>query len=566
MQPRRRKLLLIGVGAVAALAAFEIALQIGAWWLWRTSGREHGSDGAARILCVGDSFTWGLGADGPQGSYPMQLEVRLRQAGRDIAVVNGGLPGQSSRDVALKLARQLRAHRPFLVYVLIGTNDPWKRPAPVTLEQCRIAGDESFPWLWRSGRLLAMAGAWLRDDGDDGGAGFVGTWHTGDRELTFEAGGRFLADGTELRWLRGSAGLRVLLPSQVGVDIAWRRDGERLLLTSSLWREPLSLEPGPLPQPGPLARARVLLREARFAEAIPLLEQCVGDAASEIEASEALVLARVRTAGAGAGDAELTRLRQRYREDHGVAAGEALAHALLVVGSIDEAVAVAAEVFERTPSSVRAAQVLMGPALASHRAAAEQAFERAISALPAGNERRNELHMTLAILRKDRPQSSLRAILQALHEGSDENFARQFLFAGRSDYTASRFEAVLTDLALAEAESQRLRAVYESAMQGPQQAQDVLAEHLRSIVALSQEYGATVVLLTYPNEYPGHDDVVQRVAAEQGVDWIAVRPDFEAALRTQPREALFIPDGHCTTAGYAILADVVARDALGRLP
>jgi hypothetical protein len=173
--------------------------------------------------------------------------------------------------------------------------------------------------------------------------------------------------------------------------------------------------------------------------------------------------------------------------------------------------------------------------------------------------------MTLAILRRERPQDSLACILRAALEGASDKWVAQFLFTGREGYTRARLESCLAALPMEERDRTRLRALYEAALEGPQRALGVLEGHLELIAALCRERGARAVLLTYPNDYPGVDEAVQRAARAAGVDWLAVRPEFAQALRARARAELFVPDGHCTSAGYGLIADIVARDVARRL-
>src|SRR5262245_6819923 len=78
-------LLQLGALAVAALAPSRIAAP---------------ADGCA-VLCVGDSYTYGLGASSPEFAYPAALESILSRAPIDAGsrVVNAGWPGRNSRDV-----------------------------------------------------------------------------------------------------------------------------------------------------------------------------------------------------------------------------------------------------------------------------------------------------------------------------------------------------------------------------------------------------------------------------------------------------------------------------------
>lgn len=59
------------LGILLALVALEVTLQVGhvaTWWL-RPPTRV-GTEGTRRVLCVGDSFTFGIGSTGKEHSYP----------------------------------------------------------------------------------------------------------------------------------------------------------------------------------------------------------------------------------------------------------------------------------------------------------------------------------------------------------------------------------------------------------------------------------------------------------------------------------------------------------------
>lgn len=97
----------------------------------RGEGESHDRDAARRagsrafsVVCLGDSFTLGVGAP-PSDGYPPQLEVMLGDAwgkGR-VSVQNLGRGGQNVQGV-LEILRGL-SDRPDVVLVLVGANDWW---------------------------------------------------------------------------------------------------------------------------------------------------------------------------------------------------------------------------------------------------------------------------------------------------------------------------------------------------------------------------------------------------------------------------------------------------------
>ena len=75
---------------------------------------------AYRILCVGDSMT----ALGDNDSYPAQLEKilneRYKEKGVKFVVINKGVPGKTTKDVAQDLESYLNEYNPQMVVSMLG--------------------------------------------------------------------------------------------------------------------------------------------------------------------------------------------------------------------------------------------------------------------------------------------------------------------------------------------------------------------------------------------------------------------------------------------------------------
>ena len=77
------------------------------------------------ILCLGDSFTWGMGARADM-TWPRQLERRLNQGGgQRYVVVNRGMAGQNSAWLLAMLQGNLEATHPDLVILCTGSANAW---------------------------------------------------------------------------------------------------------------------------------------------------------------------------------------------------------------------------------------------------------------------------------------------------------------------------------------------------------------------------------------------------------------------------------------------------------
>lgn len=150
-----RKILL---SIASGLIALELVLQAGSLVVFRAATTvDPELSGAARVLCVGDSYTYGLGATATARSYPSVLQDLLRQRLGDEApqVVNTGWPGQNSNDALRKLDAQLRDNRPVLVCVLLGLNDTWTRPERLEASDLGGAGD-GWQLRFRTWRLVQI--------------------------------------------------------------------------------------------------------------------------------------------------------------------------------------------------------------------------------------------------------------------------------------------------------------------------------------------------------------------------------------------------------------------------
>ncbi|MBI5739592.1 MAG: hypothetical protein HZA16_02625 [Nitrospirae bacterium] len=81
-----------------------------------------------RILCMGDSSTYGLGAsDAGKFSYPAQLQTILDRniSSRKCEVLNLGVPGINSSQLLNRFRSNILKYKPDLVIVMVGINDPW---------------------------------------------------------------------------------------------------------------------------------------------------------------------------------------------------------------------------------------------------------------------------------------------------------------------------------------------------------------------------------------------------------------------------------------------------------
>jgi acyl-CoA thioesterase-1 len=77
-----------------------------------------------KIVALGSSSTFGVGASSPARSYPSRLEAELREQFPDmkIEVINRGVGGEDAKEMLARLDKSVLAERPDLVLWQVGTN------------------------------------------------------------------------------------------------------------------------------------------------------------------------------------------------------------------------------------------------------------------------------------------------------------------------------------------------------------------------------------------------------------------------------------------------------------
>jgi lysophospholipase L1-like esterase len=141
----------------AGIALVELVLQGAALWVGgeAPAGLVGLEPGVPRVLCLGDSNTWGFGVE-PDNAWPQQLEA-VWNADREplIEVLNFGYPGTNSSQVRRDLRRAFEAVHPDVVILMVGVNDLWTLPVPVDADDDERSAPRRF--LDRYSRLWRLA-------------------------------------------------------------------------------------------------------------------------------------------------------------------------------------------------------------------------------------------------------------------------------------------------------------------------------------------------------------------------------------------------------------------------
>lgn len=148
---------LAACGLLSGVLLLEAGLQLAAL-IVAAAGREREAawaTGHARILCLGDSNTYGLWLERSE-AWPQQLEARWNATpgAAPVEVLNLGFPGTNSSRLRRDFRRMLQTFEPDLVLVMVGANDYWTQPVP--LEGQEPGGGGAAP-LWRRSRVVKLA-------------------------------------------------------------------------------------------------------------------------------------------------------------------------------------------------------------------------------------------------------------------------------------------------------------------------------------------------------------------------------------------------------------------------
>lgn len=166
-----------------------------------------------RILCVGDSYTYGIGASAGM-DFPALLQRTLRERDEQVRVFNAGIPGANTGYVLAALPGYLETTRPAQVVVLAGGANRHNLFGLRAYQQRSSAGARIEEWLFRIRvvrfvRNAARRQRTLREDREAGegapdllrdtsGPELYARWRLGTGrpvDPDFERAGRLLAVG-----------------------------------------------------------------------------------------------------------------------------------------------------------------------------------------------------------------------------------------------------------------------------------------------------------------------------------------------------------------------------------
>lgn len=555
------------LGAAALAAVLEAGLSAAA--ALRSRPARATGEGTYTVLCLGDSFTYGMGGE----SYPDQLGRRLAAAGLRVRVINRGIAGINSAQLAERADAELARHRPDAVVVVVGADNFWNSlPIEGGLLRrlnLRLLGLRSY-------RLLRLLWVGVSE------GSLRGRYRRGapsSREEALAVLSASLESEHLFDWFRLQLGDR---PDAPRVEAARRAVAD-------------ALEADPEDARARLLLARLALDSGDPAGAERLLRAGLGLGACEPSFFSGLAAARQRQ-----GDEEGAR-RAVEGDGSGRCASErrtARAEWLLWRGEAREAAAAYRRALADAPDARARASVLRGLAQALYRS---EDFEGAIARLEeaerlapgaAGDggllsqswarkwERARRYGASApppAALGGERvfshynlgeyAQCSERALA-----GLKENPASEYLFHMHALclQRQGRLWEALSAPSAAPAVSGNLFYRYLSGVKATVESRGRTLEALSeerfeadalAIAAAARRRGARALFSSYPEEeYPP----VRRAALAAGAAYLDLAPVFKSRFRSR-EEFLSSDRCHLNTAGYAVMAEAV-EDALRALP
>ncbi|MFA5139147.1 MAG: GDSL-type esterase/lipase family protein [Elusimicrobiota bacterium] len=122
LRPKTRAaaVLALALGTLLTIGLLELGLRAAGLLLGRRPV-PGAPDGAWTVLCLGDSFTY----TGDGNSYPDQLARRFTADGVRVRIINRGVPGLNSYQLADMIEGELDRWKPDAAIVLIGADNFW---------------------------------------------------------------------------------------------------------------------------------------------------------------------------------------------------------------------------------------------------------------------------------------------------------------------------------------------------------------------------------------------------------------------------------------------------------
>ena len=469
----------------------------------RPSSERAQSFSGRRVLCVGDSYTYGIGAKSREGNYPSRLEEYLRagEGQESWIVVNEGWPSRNSQELDALLPNLLEKYNPDWVVVLIGINDRWNEARPADTTAVASPPEvRTWTWKWRTKRLFEIAWANLRGSRNPDAR---------MRESPRAPADSAIAVATD-------SVPRTLVPpaNEGGISPAAESDTVSAL-RARLWH---AVESDTSKEPTQEQRQEVyaVAEEARR----------MANEELTIDVVEAYSRLKMHSFALEEGRAALKQYGESARLTR------ALVHPL-----------------QRSRQDQEALRF------------AERSVE--LDSLDAENWR----VLAAARFQIPDPQAGFRALLEFHKRGGDDAVLARQIRARNLAATISpqELEQSIRDTGLDEIHATKVRQLFGK-MGDASETEGALITHLSAIVERIRAHGARPLLLNYPTPGAlapaAQNQSIVEVAERKGIPFLDLRLLLEQETAGRPREEFFISDGHCTDRGYDIVGKALAAKLL----
>ncbi len=526
---RWRRVVYVALVSVLLLEATLQLLAIGFWCFTRGPSATPDGVGAKTVLCIGDSYTFGMGASDQSHSYPSQLEEIIRERVDDEwRVRNLGYPGRNSREVLQRLDAELKRGTPKIACILIGLNDEWTRPAPLQLDSTDAddwVANDRFRWTWRIPRLFRTFRGRLRVTEED-------------EQRAFEA---------------AQAGATPRRPHPKIVDTG--RSPEVSAKIRQLARESMAA-----------------FRAMRYDEALRLDTEVIELAGPESLALGLALHRRCRVhSRRGSRDAiaaDTARLRELYRVRPIARIAEQLLAAFAAAGDERSALEFARKAGADSDDPVLLHLWADREINGGDKDAAREIIARAVAALDESHDDIDHaivLRTQTLVLSHEKPEQALRSLLRAHVRAPDRDSTLRLLRPLCVSVDAERFRQI-ADETVEDADSRAAAiALYDELTSDESAArmEGIFRSHMEQMVWRCRRDGVRPVFIGYPLLWPQwYMRAAEEVADETGALCIrSAQPLIDSLLR-DPSHELYVADGHCNDDGYRLMAEAIAAQLI----
>jgi len=538
----RVRILALLLSLVLAVLLLEVVLQAlsyGAYLKVQKDSETAPIDSENLIVCVGDSYTFGLGASAIEKSYPHQLEQILdERLEEDWQVVTVCTPGWNSEQMCREFSQFLTGQDPDYVVAIGAVNDGWsgatkhdfaELSALASGEKTEEPIKESFSVEWRTAKFF--------------------------------------------RTLRQKDAFAVKSNSEVvaaDLEVATEEEAE----PSSPEAAPNDLQTMPRSQLA--AEAWRLLGDSEFALATPLFED-----RPELFDLPDQILGLIRCYQ-GLGrieemEEQLSLLLSTYEADPKVKTGQLVLAALHDTKNRELLREIGPRIAEDFPDDF---EIMFRAGMAvfdigdGDVALARKYYERCVELLD-GKTSEEKLETWFWAERSDAysvrtssqeevppvPAILLDSLINSMRSGATDAQVLQKLQFARKILNPTLFEEAVDRSDFDADLKVRLWAAFEGSRRDDLEAHgaDVTEHNFRLLSRLAKQKGARVLLSTYPFYNEPLRNAQKSASKQEKTLFLRSDDDFLKVVLEEGRDAVFISDGHCNDRGYMMMAEQIAE-------